>query len=322
MSAKEPSHSYTIPTDWRGRRLDKALAELDPESSRSRLSALIKAGEVSVDGQAITRPGTPLEGGEQVTWTVPEVPPSQDSGGAIIKDIPILYEDEWICIVNKPAGLLSHRNHAAQALAVPEWVEAKLGPLPVADQPLRPGVVHRLDRGTSGIMVLARTLEAMQGLIEAFAARQVEKRYVAICHGSPRFDSEWVEDPIERDPRHPERRRIAAPGEGKPAETLFEVVKRFGTAAALCHARPKTGRTHQLRVHLSSRGLPLVGDKVYRHRGALPEPLPEGTRIPLRPALHAAELSFTHPGTGEKVSFEAPLPPELQNLLDDLERLI
>ncbi|MCP5020492.1 MAG: RluA family pseudouridine synthase [bacterium] len=318
MPAFPESHSYSIPAEWQGRRLDKALVELDPETSRSRLQALVKAGEVTLNGDIVIRPGTTLEGGETVAWTVPEVPPAQDSGGGIIKDIPILYQDEAICIVNKPAGLLSHRNHTGQAYAVPDWVEAKLGPLPMADQPLRPGVVHRLDRGTSGVMVLARTLESMQVMIEAFAARTVKKRYVAICYGSPRFDSEWIEDPIERDPRHPERRRIAMPGDGKAAATMIEVVKRFGTAAALCDARPKTGRTHQLRVHLSSRGLPIIGDKTYRHRGTLPEPLPEGSRLPLRPALHAAELTFDHPVTGESVTFEAPLPQEMQNLLDDL----
>ncbi|MFT4647320.1 MAG: 23S rRNA pseudouridine1911/1915/1917 synthase [Planctomycetota bacterium] len=318
MPSFPESHSHSIPAAWQGRRLDKALVELDPETSRSRLQALVKAGEISIDGEVVIRPGTTLEGGETVAWTVPEVPPSQDSGGGIIKDIPIIYEDESICVVNKPAGLLSHRNNVGQAYAVPDWVEAKLGPLPVADQPLRPGVVHRLDRGTSGVMVLARTLEAMQSLIESFAARTVQKRYVAICYGSPRFDSEWIEAPIERDPRSPDRRRIASDGQGKAAATMIEVVKRFGTAAALCDAKPKTGRTHQLRVHLTSRGLPIIGDKTYKHRGTLPEPLPEGIRLPLRPALHAAELAFTHPTTGEQVSFEAPLPQEMENLLADL----
>ncbi len=309
-----------IAPEWRGRRLDHVLVEEIGGPSRSRWQTLIRAGHVRLDDQVVRKPGMPLEGGEHVTWEWPEIPPSEDSQGQPIVDITILHSDEDLVVVNKPAGLLSHRNHAGAALAVPELVVQQLGPLPEGDEPLRPGVVHRLDRGTSGVMVLARTREAMEAMQRAFAERRVEKTYLALTLGVPRFDSEWIEAPIERDPRQPERRRIAKEGEGKPASTLLEVRERFGQVAALCAAYPKTGRTHQLRVHLASRGLPILGDRLYRPRNARTDRLPAECQRLARPALHAYELSFEHPRTGEACRFRAPWPDELERAYQALRK--
>ncbi|HPF14448.1 MAG: RluA family pseudouridine synthase [Planctomycetes bacterium] len=308
----------TISSDWAGRRLDLALVDFEPGLSRSRWQALIRAGHVTLQGEPVLRPGHLLEGGEILSWEIPEVPPTQDSQGQVVRDLPIVHLDDAICVINKPAGLLSHRNHAAQALAVPELLARAIGHLPEGAEPMRPGIVHRLDRGTSGLMVLARTPEAMEFLLAAFAERQVQKTYAALVMGTPRFDSEYIDAPIERDPRKPERRRIARPGEGKPASTLIEVVERFGDVACLCHAHPKTGRTHQLRVHLASRDLPIMGDSLYRPRHVREDALPDACRRLARPALHAASLSFTHPTTGEPVAFHAELPEDMRLALEAL----
>ncbi|MEZ5976433.1 MAG: RluA family pseudouridine synthase, partial [Planctomycetota bacterium] len=257
-----------IPADWRGRRLDLTLVDLEPGYNRSRWQAWIKAGHVQLAGETITRPGHPVEGDDTVAWDLPDVPPAQDSHGQVVRKVTILHLDESIVVVDKPAGLLSHRNRPDQAPAVPELLATEIGALPEGPEPGRPGVVHRLDRGTSGVMVLARTAEAMEALMHAFAERQVEKVYAALCLGVPRFESEWIHEPIERDPRKPDRRRIAAPGEGKEASTLMKCVERYGQVACLVNAEPKTGRTHQIRVHLAARGLPILGDVLYRPRSS------------------------------------------------------
>ncbi len=318
MGNQPDPYRLMIPEDWQGKRLDKVLVHLAPELTRSRWQAMVRAGHVCVNGAPVNKPGHTLEGGEELTWDLPEVPPTQNSQGQVVVDVPIVHLDDHICVINKPAGLLSHRNYAGQALAVPDMVEKMIGELPEGGEDFRPGVVHRLDRGTSGLMVLARTEAAMAKMMQAFADREVQKTYVAVVLGVPRFDSEWIEEPIERDPRKPDRRRIAAEGEGKPASTLLEVVERFGELATLCHAKPKTGRTHQLRVHLASRGLPIVGDKLYRSRNSREDRLPIECRQLARPALHAMELSFAHPGTGEPVSYGAELPDDMQAVLNAL----
>ena len=318
MPNQPDSFRLLIPEDWTGRRLDKTLVHLAPELTRSRWQAMVRAGHVTLNGTPIVKPGHTLEGGEDLAWDLPEVPPSQDSQGQVVVDLPIVHLDDHICVVNKTAGILSHRNHATQALAVPELVAHQVGELPEGEEPLRPGVVHRLDRGTSGVMVLARTEEAMAKMMAAFAAREVEKTYMAVVLGVPRFDSEWIEDPIERDPHKPDRRRIAAEGEGKPSSTLLEVVERYGEVAALCHAKPTTGRTHQIRVHFASRGLPIVGDKLYRPRNSREDLLPDECKRMARPALHALSIAFEHPGTGKRVEYSAEVPSDLQAVLDAL----
>ncbi len=316
-----PSEELRIAPAWQGQRLDRVLVDQVGGASRSRWQTLIRAGHVRLNDEVVRKPGWPLEAGQRLTWQWPEIPPSEDSQGRPIVEIEILHQDDDLVVVNKPAGLLSHRNHEGAAKAVPELVSDLVGELPEGDEPLRPGVVHRLDRGTSGVMLVARTQAAMQTLQAAFAARSVEKTYLALTLGVPRFDSEWIEAPIERDPRQPDRRRIAREGEGKPASTLLEVRERFGEVAALCAAHPKTGRTHQLRVHLASRGLPIVGDRLYRPRNARTDRLPAECQRLARPALHAYELSFAHPRTGEACQFRAPWPTELEKAYQALRSL-
>lgn len=306
---------HRISREDAGQRLDRLLVALVPGWSRSRLQDLIKSGAVTVDGASAPKPGVVLEVGQTVAFELPELAPASDPQGRSIKDLPILFADEHLAIVNKPAGLLSHANDNSGRETVVTLAEKVLGPLPPSQEPWRQGIVHRLDRLTSGLMVLARTSEAMAALQEAFAAREVEKTYLALVHHDPRFETEWIEAPLEKDPRRPGRMRVAPEGSGRPAATLM-VRREVFRGHALVAAHPKTGRTHQVRVHLFHAGHPIIGDEIYRQPGALSQPLPEEAPVPHRPCLHAAALSFCHPMSGEVLAFEQEIPADMQTLLD------
>lgn len=309
-----------------GLRLDQLLASWLPGTSRSRVQQWIGDGLVLLNERPGKRASERVEEGQAVAWDEPERPVAEDVAGVRVVELEVLHEDEHLVAIHKPAGLLSHRNHADQADSVVELATARFGELPSPERPdptavSRGGVVHRLDRGTSGVMLLARTPVALENLQRQFQDRSVEKRYQAWVHRSPRFDSETVDVPIEVDPHRPDRRRASRWTEEddrpapRPAITRVDVVKRFPSAASvLC--MPKTGRTHQIRVHLLHMGLPIIGDRVYRWPGALPDPLPDDVPTPGRPALHAASIEVTHPATGERVRFEAPVPADLQRLDD------
>ena len=283
--------------------------------SRSRVQERIKDGGVSVDGEVVRRPSHVLAAGGRVELAaVPrsrERPGSQP--GAAFR---VVHEDATLVVLDKPAGMVVHPSSVVVGGTLAELAAERYGELPALQGEDRPGVVHRLDAETSGLLVLARTREAGEELLRQFREREVEKLYLALVHGDPRFESDWIEAPIGRSARRSDRMSVVAEGEGREARTFYEVRERFG-AAALLACRPVTGRTHQIRVHLTSIGHSIVGDRLYRPKGGAPA-LPPGIPGLARHALHAVELRLTHPATGERLGFEAPLPVELASVLEAL----
>ncbi|MCA8980506.1 MAG: RluA family pseudouridine synthase [Planctomycetes bacterium] len=318
MSGTQKRESWKVSAEHAGERLDHVLVERYPGESRARLQSWIKAGSVLVAGLPAAKAGVRLEAGQLVE--VLEAPARATvSAQQAAAQLDVLHEDDAIVVVNKPAGLLMHSAPSApEEVSLAELAAALYPDLPSLQGEDRPGIVHRLDRDTSGLVVIARTEESMRDLMHQFAEREVNKTYLALVHGTPRFDSDWIEAPIGRSPRQPDRQSILPEGEGRPAETFYEVLERYDRFAYL-RCEPKTGRTHQIRVHLSSVDLPIVGDTIYRKRGALERPLPREAPDPGRQALHAAELAFVHPETGEDVSFSTELPEELEALRAWLE---
>jgi 23S rRNA pseudouridine1911/1915/1917 synthase len=305
-----------------GMRLDLALVDLVDGYSRMELQRLIRAGAVRLDGDVVERPGIRLEERSRVEIDF-ALPPQveEDASPAPAVELPVIFEDAHLIVVEKPAGLLTHaaaRNAAtAGEASVAELAAARFGPMPSLYGEERPGIVHRLDRDTSGLLVLGRTLEALGALKRAFQAREIEKTYTAIVRGTPRFDSEWIEKPLGRNRAHRDRISILPEGVGREARTYYEVRERF-EGHALLAVFPKTGRTHQVRVHLASIGMPLLGEKLYLPRNLRSaRPTPSAPKI-VRHALHAQILAFAHPITGEHVRFESPLPPDMAAALETL----
>jgi len=311
--------AFTVPASLGGERLDRALVALTGDeapalgASRSRLQEWIRAGQVRVDGEVVRKANRVLEPGARIALCVPDEPPARDVRGAAIGELAVLFEDESLIVIDKPAGLVVHAAPGRRGESLVQRAVARWGELPAVQGEDRPGVVHRLDRLTSGVIVLGRTPEALEGLKRQFAAREVEKRYLALCHHVPRFDGEWIEAPLEKHPTNPARVRIARAG-GRPAATFVEALERF-RGFSLLRATPRTGRTHQIRVHLSHAGLSIVGDRTYRHPGALREPVPPEAPPVARQLLHAERLAFRHPASGERVSFEAAPPADFQDFL-------
>jgi 23S rRNA pseudouridine1911/1915/1917 synthase len=310
MTAQTLELSLIIPHEQAGQRLDQALAALLPDYSRSRLKSWIESGEIQVDGAAM-RPRDKVFGGEAVAVhaSLPE------ETRAAPQEIPLVlvHEDKHLFVVDKPAGLVVHPgagnpdNTLQNALLA---LDPKLAALP------RAGIVHRLDKDTSGLLVVARTLPAHTALVRMLGAREVHREYEAICRGVMTAGG-TVDAPIDRHPT--ERVRMAVREGGREAVTHYRVIKRF---PAHTHVRVQleTGRTHQIRVHLAHAGFPIIGDRVYGGRLTLPKAASEALRQALREfprqALHAARLQFDHPVTGRPVECVSPLPADMRGLLD------
>jgi 23S rRNA pseudouridine1911/1915/1917 synthase len=296
--------SFVLPPEEAGERLDRALAARFPQLSRAQLQRLIRSGAITVN-DAVVRPAYRLTPGDRITVTFPEEPTVRPES----LPLDIVYEDEYLLVVNKPAGMVVH---PAARIVSGTLVNALLAHCPqVADVggPDRAGIVHRLDRETSGLIVVAKNPEAHAALQRQFKRRLVRKTYVALVEGQVQPREGIIEVPIGRDPK--DRTRMAVSRTGRPAVTQYRVVEVF-PQYTLLEIRPHTGRTHQIRVHLAWLGYPVVGDRVYGRR--------RQTLLPDRHFLHARELAFTHPVTGEKLVLSAPLPPELTALLNQLRR--
>jgi 23S rRNA pseudouridine1911/1915/1917 synthase len=294
--------SAALPLELGGLRMDLALAKMFPQYSRNRLQAWLKTGHVLVDGERADASAKAI-GGEQVDLAAP---PAADVAKPRAQRMAfdIVFEDADLMVINKPAGLVVHPGAGNPDRTL---LNGLLAHAPALRRVPRAGIVHRLDKDTSGLMVVAKNLSAQARLAAQLAARSVKRSYLALVHGEPPARGA-IDEPIGRDPRA--RTRMAVNGGGREARTNYKVLERFGSVSLL-ECRLETGRTHQIRVHLQHIRHPIVGDPVYR-RGAR-----AGVAFP-RQALHAAALELTHPRSGKAMRWSAPLPGDMAGLLRKL----
>ncbi|MCS5710981.1 23S rRNA pseudouridine(1911/1915/1917) synthase RluD [Candidatus Berkiella aquae] len=300
----------SVPEDYRGLRLDVVLAKCFPEHSRSRLAEWVKQSKVSLNGKVVSEPKAKVQGGEMLALKTELYPAQNDSPESI--PLNIVYEDDDILVVNKPAGLVVHPaagNRQGTLLNALLYHAPSLNHLP------RAGIVHRLDKETTGLMVVAKTLAAHTALVAAMQRREIEREYLAVV-AEELIAGGTIDAPIGRHPHY--RTKMAVVNGGKPARTHYRCKMRY-RGFTLLEVKLETGRTHQIRVHFAHQGLPLVGDTVYGWRYKLPpQSTPELQQQLLafkRQALHAWRLSLQHPVRGEKLTWEAPLPEDFANLL-------
>jgi 23S rRNA pseudouridine1911/1915/1917 synthase len=315
LTPKFQTHRIEVPLDCAGRRLDQALAQLLPQYSRTRIQRWIADGAVRVNGLVPRVRGDIVTGGE--TATVEARIEEQTGIEAEKLPLEIVHQDGSVIVLNKAPGVVVHpgagnREHTLQNALLAH--DAKLKRVP------RAGLVHRIDKDTSGLLVVARTLEAHTALVAMLAAHQIEREYLAVCTGAMTGGG-TIDEPIGR--HRTQRTKMAVRGDGRSAVTHYRIEKRY-RAHTLARVRLETGRTHQIRVHLAHVGYPIVGDPVYGGRRRLPAGASAALKAALegfhRQALHAARLSFAHPKSGKPVSFDAPLPADLAGLLGALDR--
>jgi len=287
-----------------GMRLDRYLAEKCPELSRTQAQKLVGDGLVTVNDQ-VAKAGLKLNAGDRLRITLPPPPDASLSPEAM--PLNIVFEDDDLLVIDKPSGLTVHPAPGHPRHTLINAVLSHVPDLPEADDLRRPGVVHRLDKDASGLMVVAKNSQAQLNLISQFKARSVVKAYLVLVRGHVTPDDGVIEAPIGRDPRHRKRMAVVADGEGREARTQYHVLRHIGDNT-LIEVKPETGRTHQIRVHLSAIGYPVVGDRVY---GARADKLS-------RLFLHACRLGFKLPSSGEYREFTSSLPPDLERVLAEL----
>jgi 23S rRNA pseudouridine1911/1915/1917 synthase len=295
-----------VPPALVGERLDRVVAMLTG-LSRAASAALVDAGEVRLDGQVVTNRSHRVTEGEVVDLAVPEQATATGPTGDPSVEVPVVYEDPYLVVVDKPAGLVVHPGAGRPVGTLVNGLLARYPEMAGVGQADRPGVVHRLDKGTSGLLVVARAPEAYEALVAMLSARTVDRRYWALAWGLVEAPTGEIDAPVGRAAR--DRTRMAVTLQGRPALTRYDVEARYEHPVEVTEltCRLATGRTHQIRVHLASIGHPVVGDARYGGaRSSLPAP---------RPALHARQLAFDHPVTGAPLSFESPLPTDLCDLL-------
>lgn len=296
--------TLSVPTELAGRRLDQCLAELLPDYSRNRLAGWIDAGRVTLEGAVVNRK-VKVWGGEKVVVET-EALPEETAHQAEAIALDIVFEDEFLLVINKPAGLVTHPGAG-------NWqgtlLNALLHHCPDANTLPRAGIVHRLDKDTSGLMVVAKTLIAQTALVRDLQAREVKRVYWAVASGRLMPTQGIIDAPIGRHPT--QRTKMAVVERGRPAQTHYQVLRQYESAAWV-ECRLATGRTHQIRVHLAHLGHPLVGDKVYAGRARGPVEFH-------RQALHAVRLGLVHPHSGQPMEWEAAPPEDFQTLLKQLD---
>ena len=300
-----------------GQRIDRFLADHAPELTRSRIKTLIEEGRLTRDGRAIRQPAEPVRAGASYALSFPllvdAIPQPQDI------PLKILFEDGDLIVLDKPPGLVVHPAPGNPDGTLVNALIAHCGDsLPGIGGERRPGIVHRLDKDTSGVMVVAKTELALAALSAAFAARDLDRAYLALVWGIPSPPTGAIEGAIGRDPNERKRMAVVRAG-GKPALTRYRVLAQSALAVSLLECRLDTGRTHQIRVHLATSGHPVVGDPVYLRRipAAARGLADDLRRLALdfpRQALHAARLGFVHPRTGATLSFTTPPPPDMAEL--------
>jgi 23S rRNA pseudouridine1911/1915/1917 synthase len=308
-----------------GTRLDRLLAAALPQYSRSRLKALIEEGRVASAGATISEPSHRVKQGQSFAIFVPEALPAVPQGEAIA--LRVVYEDGDLIVIDKPAGMVVHPAPGnAEGTLVNALVAHCGASLSGIGGVRRPGIVHRLDKDTSGLMVAAKTDAAHAALSEQFAARTIERAYAALVWGRPVPPQGVIEGNIGRSARNRKKMAVIAHG-GRAALTRYATDRAFGTAASLLECRLATGRTHQIRVHLAHRGHPVIGDPAYgggltpARQAAIGAAAAAAVRRLGRQALHARTLGFRHPGRQETLRFESALPHDINDLMDCLERI-
>lgn len=291
------------------KRLDKFLVEQIVKLSRAKIQSMISAGEVKVNGKVVSKPAYQLEPGDKVTALVTEITEELPEEQNIALEL--IYEDADVVVINKPAGLVVHpgagnaENTLVNALLF-HWPQiASVG------EPSRPGIVHRLDKDTSGVLIVAKTAVGYTWLVRQFKTRKAKKTYLALVDGKPPTPTGRIETRLGRDERHRQRMAINYGTQGRKAESEFYTVAEYRDHTLL-EVNPLTGRTHQIRVHLAFLGCPVVGDQIYGHR--------KNSLEIDRFFLHASKLVIRLPGKEEETEFNAPLPSDLQTIIDHLEK--
>jgi 23S rRNA pseudouridine1911/1915/1917 synthase len=316
MAGGQQILTVTLGPDYAGWRLDRALAAAVPTLSRERLKALIRSGALAARNAAPVRdPATKVRGTEVLELTVPEPQPAHNEA----QDIPlkILFEDEHLLVLDKAAGLVVHpaagnRDRTLVNALLHHCGDSLSGIGGVA----RPGIVHRIDKDTSGLLVVAKTDVAHEGLAKQFAAHSIGRRYLAIVTGVPKTGGGTIDAPLARSTANRKKMAVVAEGRGKRAVTHWKRIEIL-REAALVECRLETGRTHQVRVHMASIGHPLIGDPFYGGSAKIHRKLLNGLGFH-RQALHAATLGFTHPVTKHRLSFDSGMPPDMQELFTAL----
>ncbi|MEO1226346.1 MAG: RluA family pseudouridine synthase [Pseudomonadota bacterium] len=294
-------------------RLDKVLADALPDLTRSRLKALIEDGLATIDEATVRDPSARVKPGQRLTVAVPPAAPAKAEPQAIPLDI--VYEDDWLLVVNKPAGLVVHPAPGNRDGTLVNALLAHCGAsLSGIGGVARPGIVHRLDKDTSGLMVVAKTDAAHVALKAQFLDRSLTRTYWALAHGVPWPRQGTIDAPIGRSPRN--RKKMAVVAGGRPALTAYRTITTFSTCASLLECRLSTGRTHQIRVHLASIGHPVIGDPLY---GRASKRAGAESLMLDRQALHAKILSFIHPSTQQRKRFEVDIPNDMKALVRKLE---
>ena len=315
-SSNPETRTAIVPETLAGERLDRALSALFPERSRSNLARLVDLGHVQIGGRPALKASERVESGATIAITFPPPAPS----GVESQNLPlrILHEDEDIAVIDKPAGLVVHpaAGHPDETLVNALLFHVR-GLSGVGGE-IRPGIVHRLDKDTSGVMIIAKHDAAHRKLTARWNTDLVRKEYVAVVYGTPAKDRGTIEAPIGRDPR--DRKRMAVVSAGRAAITDYEVTERLRHASVV-RCRLRTGRTHQIRVHMKHLGHPIIGDPAYsgpQWRGIPDKKIQRALASMERQALHASRLTFPHPRTGETMTFEAELPEDMRRVLSSL----